>query len=283
MTEANVTVHDGIYRRCIMTSAGQQLLMLLRQKRIILATSISFVPILIPLALAFLSIGRYGNNGQDVFVQIIENIYVRAMAPLLALFFGSMLVGEDVEMQTIPYILTRPAPRSAWVLGKFAAYLMVTSGILATSIVLTFAACTALGGLEVNAASMKLLSEYISVDLFALWVHGALCTLLGALVKRPVVFGVVILFGWQRIATIVPGVVDFLTIEKYITTLLPPLAMVREAKIMKWFGLDFPKQEYIISNYRATLTLLILIVAFLGFASHVVRRREYSSARAMGS
>jgi len=270
------------YLRYVMTSASHELHAMMRQKRIILATGVTLVPVLIPLALAFLATGRYGNNGHDIFIHIIESLYLKAMSPLLALFFGSMLIGEDVELQTILYILARPVPRSAWVAGKFAAYMVLAAAILVTSILLTFFACSALGGLEANHEELRLLADYVGINLAALVVYGSLCTFLGALVRRPVVFGVVLMFGWQRFATIVPGVVDFLTIEKYIVAMLPPLPIERQTKVLKWFGIEFPKEEFVISNARASLTLLIVAVCLLIWTGYVVRRREYSSARAVG-
>ncbi|HEO70809.1 MAG TPA: hypothetical protein ENN80_06050 [Candidatus Hydrogenedentes bacterium] len=267
----------------LLTAASHELRVQLRQRRIIVAAGVTFVPVLIPLALAFLSVGYYGNNGQEVFAYIIEYLYLKAMAPLLALFFGSMLIGDAVEAQTITYVLTRPMPRSAWILGKFTAYLVVAGAILVTSIALTFHASMALGGLEADHDTLKWAAEYVSVSLFALVIYGTICSFLGARVRRPVVLGVALVFGWQRFAGLVPGMVDFLTLEKYVMALLPPAIISREPKVLEWFGIEFPKQQYIITNTRATATLLLLSIAFLFWTAYSVRKREYSSADAVGS
>ena len=93
-----------------------------------------------PLTIAFLSKGVFAPRGEELFVRLVENLYFRASAPLLALFFACMLVGEDVETHTIHYVLTRPVPRSAWVVGKFLGYCALTLLILVPSLALTFAA-----------------------------------------------------------------------------------------------------------------------------------------------
>lgn len=271
------------YLRSIRTSFGQSVLMILRHKRVLLASGVTFVPVIIPVALAFLSTGLYADNGYEIFVQMVEQLYLKAMAPLLALFFGCMLIGEDIEAQTIPYILTRPVPRSGWVLGRFGAYLIISSAILLTSILLTFFACTALGGLTLDEQYLDLLLHYAAVSVVALVGYGSLCTFLGAMVKRPVVFGVVFLFGWQRMAGLVPGLVDFLTIEKYIMALLPPLAIEREVLVLRTVLFDFVKEELVISPTRAGVTLSVITLMFLFLTAYVVRTREYSSARAIGS
>ena len=118
------------YVAATVSSFGQCLVLLLRQKRIIFATLICFLPIVIPLMLAMLSTSQYGEEGFDTFNNIATMVYIKALCPLLSLFFATMLVGQDVESHTIPYILTRPLPRSAWVIGRFIAYLVVSSTIM---------------------------------------------------------------------------------------------------------------------------------------------------------
>ena len=231
----------GSYLGYCRTSFSHALTTILRHKRILLAGIVTLTPVIIPLALAFLSTARYADDGYQIFVRIVEQLYLKAMAPLLALFFGSMLVGEDVESQTISYLLTRPLPRSALLLGKFGAYLVIAGVMLLVSVGLTYGACTPLGGLDMDAESLKLLFHYVGICLLAITGYGALCTFLGAIFKRPVVIGVLFLFGWQRIANIIPGLVDFLTIEKYLTTLLPALAVARDKPVVQAALMEFEK------------------------------------------
>ena len=145
-----VRPHRHGYLNYVLASFGQMLLMILRQNRLILVSIITFLPVTIPLAIAFLSKSAFADEGNVIFVKLMEEAHCNTLAPLLALFFASMLVGEDVEMQTLPYVLTRPQPRSAWVIGRFLAYILVAGTILTTSIALCFVACTALSGLHLN-------------------------------------------------------------------------------------------------------------------------------------
>jgi len=258
------------------------LLMMLRRKRVILAAGLSLMPVIIPLSLAFLSTMAFAEDGNRVFVRLMEYLYLRALVPLLALFFGCMAIGEDVESQVIPYLLTRPLPRGAIVLGKFGAYWLVSSAIVGLSVLLTFAACTALGGLEFARNTMVMLAHYEAVASLALFGYGALAIFLGAAMKRPIIIGIVVIFGWQRFAYYMPGVVDFLTIEKYILALLPRLATQRESIVLKTAFAEFQKQQLLIDAPKALASLLILSAIFLLCTSLIVRWREYSVARSLG-
>jgi len=255
----------------------------LRHNRVLLANAIVLLPVLVPTVLAILTVARYPDAGRDIFLIMMEQVYLKAMAPLLALFFGCMLVGEDVEMDTMAYVQTRPVPRSAWVLGRFASYLVVSLGMLLGSEVLMYLACSGLGGIDMTAKHLLFALRYAGATAMAVVGYGALCALLGALVRWPVVVGVVFLFGWQRLANLVPGLVDFLTIEKYLTALLPAMAVSRKAAMIRTSLVSFNKQEMLISGPRALITLGCITLALLCLTVYVVRRREYASGRAVGS
>jgi len=259
------------------------LTMMARRRRIVLAVLATFAPVAVPLLLAFLSSSRFAPDGNETFVRLTEHLYLQAMAPLLALFFGSMLIGEDVELQTIPYLLTRPMPRSAVVLGRFGAYVVVTSAVLLVAMALVYAACTSLGGFEFTRASALLLVHYHAVGLAAVVAYGAVALCLGALTKRPIIYGVIFMFGWQRIVLLVPGVVDFLTIEKYLQELLPKLATERESEVVRTVLGEFQKEQILVGAPKALLALAVTVIVLLAATCYIVRHREYSRARAVGA
>jgi ABC-type transport system involved in multi-copper enzyme maturation permease subunit len=258
------------------------LVMTVRRKRAILAGGIALTPVLAPLAMAFLSAAQFGAEGNEIFVEIVDYVYLRTMAPLMALFFGCMLIGEDVEGETIPYFLTRPLPRSAWILGKYFAFMVVAAGLLLPSILLTFFACTTLAEFSVTATNVKLLLHYEGVMVMALLGYGAVCLFLGALVRRPIIVGVVALFAWQRLAVAIPGVIDFITIEKYVVAMLPKLATEGENVVLQTALMEFKRKVFFVGAVKAGATLLVISFALLALTTFVVRWREYSSARALG-
>ena len=272
------------YANAVLGSAAHAVTMIMRRKRFALAAIIAFMPVLIPLALAFLSKAAFADEGNVIFVRLCEQLHMPVLAPLLALFFASMLVAEDIETQTIPYVLTRPLPRSAWVLGRFLAYLAVATSILGLSITMTFAASATLSKLSLtNTNDLILLGHYILVALAALTAYGSLAVFLGVFTKRPIVYGVLLLYGWQKIAMIIPGVVDFLTITKYVEALYPALATQRNVVEVQTALGTFQKTVFAVSATRAVVMILLVTAVFLVSSIVAVRRREYGTGRAAGS
>ncbi len=270
------------YSHCLRASFGHSLTLMLRRQRIIFAAVITFLPVVIPLAIAFLSDSQFARSGVDVFSKMAGEAHINTLAPLLALFFATMIIGEDVESRTIPLMLTRPMPRSAWVFGRFGAYLMVSTAILGTSMLLTFGASTALSELAFDRDGLEKLFTYELAMLLALMANGALALFLGAVTKRPIIIGLIFLYGWQRLATFVPGVVDFLTIMKYTNELLP-VALESANQVVREEILEFKKQQYLVGAGKAAITLLGITAVLLFCSVVVVRIREYATDRAAGT
>jgi len=259
------------------------LAIILRRQRLIMATGVAMLPVIVPLMLAFFSTSQFAENGRDVYVSLVERLHIDVLAPLLALFFASMQVGEDVESNTLIYMLTRPTSRAAWVFGRFLAYLVTTSGIILSSIFLTFTASTALDGLDFVQPDLMLTAHYCGVAVMAVAGYGAVAMWLGAATRRPIVYGVLLLYFWQGLAMIVPGLVDFLTIKKYTDAMLPVLARARGIIEVETSLGTFQKQALLIEGLPALGILSGIIAVFILWTIHTVRNREYVAGRAAGS
>jgi len=268
--------------RYLNASCSHALVMTLRRRNAVLAAAVTLTPVLIPLALAFLSEAVYAEDGSRIFKQMVERLYLGVIAPMLGLFFASMLIGEDVESQTIPYVLTRPIPRSALVVGKYAAYMAISTTVMLPAIALTFAACTALGGISFSGSAISMLAHYCGVAIMSLLGYGAVCMMFGALFKRPIIVGVVAIFGWQRLALYVPGFIDFFTIEKYVKMLIGEGASLQTSAVMRPALMEFQKKVFLISASKAFVALLLISCILMCVTIFAVRRREYTTARAVG-
>ena len=278
----NQPVRHG-YISTLRASCGHALLILTRRKRLLMATIIAFLPVLIPIALAFLSESRFAESGNEVFVTLVERLHIDVFAPLLALFFAGMLVAEDIETRTMPYILTRPVPRSAWVIGRFCAFMLVSSIILLTSAILTFAASSVHEKLSItNPIDLVLLVHYLGVMIMSLLAYGSFAVFLGAFTKRPIVYGVILLYGWQQLATQIPGLVDFFTIKKYTDGLLPIMATQRNVVEIQTALGSFQREVFQVSATKSIIALLLITSVSLLATIIAVIRREYAADRAAG-
>lgn len=276
-----IAVPSPSYSRYVHTVFVFTLLGLLRQRRVILGGIVTLIPVIIPVSMAVFSTVQFAQDGGPVFVKMMGLLYLKAIVPLLALFFGCMLIGEDVESQTMPFVLTRPIPRSAYVLGRYLAYIVVTTSVLVPSIFFTFVGCTSLANFAMSSANLTLMLHYDLVAVLGLAAYGAFTMFLGATTKRPIVIGIIFLIPWQRLALRIPGYVDFATIEKYMNIMLPVLPTQRDNPALREVVSGITKQEVLISPLAAGITLIAISAVFVVLTQLAVRWREFSQAKAM--
>src|SRR5690242_19204553 len=65
-------------------------------------------------------------SGGALFGAMMWLLYLRFIVPILAVFYGTSLMADEVEDKTITYLFTRPIPRGAVMAGKYLAYLACT-------------------------------------------------------------------------------------------------------------------------------------------------------------
>ena len=159
-------------------------------------------------------------SGSDLYGGFIVALYsVRNALPLVALFYATSLVADEVEGKTITYLLSRPVQRTAILVGKFGAYLATTLSLALPATTVAFfllASGPGSGGIAAGAAD---LARDLGVMALALLSYGAAFTLLGVVVRRPVVPGLLFLLAWEWVANL-PGYMPRLTITAYLRSLL---------------------------------------------------------------
>ena len=213
-------------------------------------------------------------NGQQVggpvmFGGMIWLLYLRFIVPVLGTFYGTALIADEVEDRTITYLFTRPIPRGAIVVGKYFAYLVCTILVVLPSVTAVFLLMTPIGGGSIGETFPMLLTD-LGILALGLAVYGAVFAFIGARVPRPLVAGLVLVFGWEQIALIVPGYLRRFTVAYYLQALVPH-AMPQDdvvSAIESLFSQSPPAQSSI-------LWLLGILVVALWLAAHTLQTREY--------
>jgi ABC-type transport system involved in multi-copper enzyme maturation permease subunit len=157
-------------------------------------------------------------EGGVIFGVMIWQIFLRFLVPVLGVFYGTSLIADEVEDRTITYLFTRPIRRGAVLVGKYLAYLTCTTLIVLPSVVLVFFLLVPLGQVGRQFVAFAIDLGLLALGLAA---YGALFALVGATLKRPLVSGLVFVFGWEQIALLVPGSFKRLTIGHYVQALAP--------------------------------------------------------------
>jgi ABC-type transport system involved in multi-copper enzyme maturation permease subunit len=155
----------------------------------------------------------------DFYGVVIAFYYVRNALPLAALFYATALIADEVEGKTITYLLTRPIQRVSVLAGKFAAYLITTLALALPAVVITFFLLTTMRGWTGVGTLVPELFRDMGVVVLTLVTYGAFFTLLGVLLRRPVIPGLLFLFVWELLAN-APGYLPRFTITAYLRSLI---------------------------------------------------------------
>jgi hypothetical protein len=142
--------------------------------------------------------------GPVIFGGMIWLLYLRFVVPVLGAFYGTTLIADEVEDRTITYLFTRPVPRGAVIIGKYLAYLACTGLVVLPSVTAVYLLVTPVSGGAIGGTFPQLLID-LGLLAMGLAAYGAVFALIGALVPRPLVAGLLLIFGWEQIALFVPG------------------------------------------------------------------------------
>jgi ABC-type transport system involved in multi-copper enzyme maturation permease subunit len=206
-------------------------------------------------------------GGSGVFGIIVWMLFLRFIVPVLAVFYGTALMADEVEDKTLTYLFTRPIARGAVLVGKYLAYITCTMLVVLPAVMLVYFLVVPLR--EVPGTFGALVTDLGLLSL-GLAVYGAVFAFVGAFFKRPLVIGLVFTFGWEPTVMVLPGYLKQFTVAHYLQALVPH-AMPSEGitSLLQGFLRDTP------SMGAALFWLGVYGIAFLWMATRVVERREY--------
>ena len=211
-------------------------------------------------------------TGPAIFALMVWAFYLRFTVPVLGVFYGTALIADEVEDKTITYLFTRPVSRGAVLFGKYLAYLVCTSLIVLPSVVLVYFIVVPLFGGSIGAHSPSLAADLALLGL-GMAVYGSIFSLVGAWFKHPLLTGLVFVFGWEPIATVVPGYTKNFTVAYYLQGLVPH-AMPQDGSmsVLRSMVQAFQVAPSVPFNlfWLAAMWVLALLIA-----TRVVGRREY--------
>jgi ABC-type transport system involved in multi-copper enzyme maturation permease subunit len=206
-------------------------------------------------------------DGASIFGMMIWVFFLRFIVPVLGVFYGTALMADEVEDRTITYLFTRPIRRGAVLVGKYLAYLVCTTLVVLPSVVLVYFLLVPFGQIG---RSFTAFAADLGLLALGLAAYGALFALVGAALKRPLVSGLVFVFGWEQVALLVPGYFRRFTVAHYVQSLVP--------HAMPSDGVASLLQSVLADRPPAFVCLLVLgsvVAVTLWLAARTVESREY--------
>ena len=207
-------------------------------------------------------------DATSMFGATIWLLFLFFIVPVLGVFYGTSLIADEVDDKTITYLFTRPVRRGAIVVGKFIAYLMCTSLVVLPSVMIVYFLMVPFSQIPASFTSLVIDLGVLGLGLAA---YGALFALIGAALKRPLVVGLVFIFGWEFVTLLMPGYLKRFTLAYYLQTLVPH-SMPTGDTVSLLQGAVFRDPP---SVGASIAWLVVAIVVSLALAVRVVEQREY--------
>ena len=207
-------------------------------------------------------------TGPAIFGLMVWVFYLRFTVPVLGIFYGTSLIADEVEDKTITYLFTRPVRRGAILVGKYLAYLACTVLVVLPSVTIVYLLVVPMRG-SLGASFLDLVKDLALLAL-GLAVYGALFAFVGAKFKRPLLIGLIFIFGWEQAALAFPGYMKKFTVAYYLQGLVPH-AMPNDGVVGLLQGIF--RESPSLAGSLFWLTVIWGVCLFL--AASVVERREY--------
>jgi ABC-2 type transport system permease protein len=207
-------------------------------------------------------------TGPAIFGLMIWVFYLRFTVPVLGVFYGTSLMADEVEDKTITYLFTRPIRRGAVIVGKYIAYLACTVFVVLPSVMLVYLLVVPMHG-TLGGSFLDLVKDLTLLAL-GLAVYGAVFAFVGAKFKRPLLIGLIFIFGWEQAALAFPGYLKRFTVAYYLQGLVPH-AMPSDSVISLVQGI-FRESPTLMGSL---VGLFVILAVGLAWSAWTVERREY--------
>lgn len=172
----------------------------------------------IPCALAILL--RYlGAPGEAVEFALVLTLLPHGLAPLTALLYAAGVVADEVEEQTLTYLLLRSIPRWQLYLTKLFATFCVTAALVSVAVTALYLAIYA-GIPTFFGEVLPRMGAVIGIMVLAQVGYCALFGLLGLVTRRSLIAGVAYIVAFEGVLANINFVGRSLTLVYYVRTLI---------------------------------------------------------------
>lgn len=184
---------------------------------------------LLPCALAILlrSLPRPARPDELEFALIL-NLLPHAFAPLTALLYAASTIQDEVEDQTMTYLMMRSIPRWALYVTKFAATWCVTTALMSIATVMLYASIY--GGMpEFNEVLRGRMLTVLVITALGQFTYCAVFGLIGLAARRSLIVGLVFIVVIEGIFANLEFILRNITVVYYVRTL-----------VLRW--IEFPER-----------------------------------------
>lgn len=233
----------------------------------------ALVPIMIAIGMTmFTSVASESlREVHGVYEMLLHTVYLHFVILFTPFIFGMLVMRQDIDDQTLHFLVLQPIDRALIILGKYAAYLMLAFAICAVSLwSFYFILCISRFGVGAvfsdlfSSGRIFVLLRETGVMLLALMAYGAIALVASSFFGS--VWFSLFVFVWETGLAYLPSSLKLWTVSHYLHSLLPE-PLLRDRNNIQFLGQS--------SSVVVCLAVLIGVsIVMVSLAAVLYRTRE---------
>ncbi len=191
-------------------------------RRGIVTLGLSWIPLLLTGALA---IARVSSFDILLYQQLMIPLFLQIVVVFVTLVSAMALIREEIDDNTLPFLLTRPVSKPAVAVSKYAGYLVASLAFLLPPVLVSYAVTEAYAGAGLG-VDADVLGGFLAATALGVLAYGALFYFLSVALRKPLMVGLLIGFVWESVVGSLPGSVPELSLIYYLKSVLKGVVSV---------------------------------------------------------
>jgi ABC-2 type transport system permease protein len=244
-----------------------------RGKRLIFLMCVFALPAILAIVVRLFA---DNTNLRDMEGGFVYGIITGALMPLAALLYACGMIGDEIEDQTLTYLLVRPLPKSILYLVKLAATVVVAVLLTAVFTVLTYLALYVGDAAFWNDHILLIAGQTVGLFALALLAYCAIFGFLSLLLRQALMLGIVYILLVEGLMGNIDFVARRLTVTYYLKV-LEERWLNRFPKMFDFNMADVPTAAGCVE------VLIISSVVLTGISMFMMANREFRMKTPHGS
>ncbi len=189
---------------------------LLSTRRGLVTLALSWIPLLL---VGSLAVARVASFDILLFQTLMVPLFLQIVLIFVTLVDATALIREEIEDNTLPFLLTRPVSKPTVAVSKYVGYVVAALVLLLPPVVASYAVTEAYAGSGLG-TDADVLAGFLAATALAAIAYGALFFFLSVAFRKPLTIGLLIGFVWESIVGSLPGSVPKLSLIYYLRSVL---------------------------------------------------------------
>ena len=148
---------------------------------------------------------------------LLDGLILFFFMPVIAMFYGSSLITDEIEDKSITQIVTAPMNRMLTYVGYYIGLSISVSLIIL--LILTSGFLVYFGSLGIDSEAMEVYTGMAAMVVIGSFVYSSLFIMISVLISRPIYFGLFYAFIWEGFIGSIPGNIRLVAVKHYIRSL----------------------------------------------------------------